>query len=169
MNTCPPAPERAYIGFGANLGNTQDAFNYAQSRLAALTDTQLVTHSALYRSAPVGVTNQPDYVNAVFVLDTRLSPETLLSALLDIEQRGGRTRTYRYAPRTLDLDLLLYGHRIIRQPQLQVPHPRMHERAFVLIPLAEVAPDISIPGHGQLSSLLPGVREQRIQPVSSGI
>src|SRR5690606_1860938 len=118
--------------------------------------------SSLYRSAPVGVTGQPDYTNAVIAAETTLPAPELLTALLAIEQAAGRTRDYHQAPRTLDLDLLLYGETEIHQPGLEVPHPRMHQRAFVLLPLAEIAPQASIPGHGPVAALLPGVAGQRI-------
>lgn len=153
---------RAYIAFGANLGEPAAALEFASERIAALPGTALVARSALYRSAPVGVAGQPDYLNAVIAADTRLSAEELLAALLAIERAAGRTRAYPQAPRTLDLDLLLYGDARISLPHLQVPHPRMHQRAFVLLPLAEIAPCATIPGHGTVADLLPGVAGQRI-------
>ncbi len=154
---------RAYIAFGANLGDPVTAFDFACTRIAALPHTQVVNRSSLYRSAAHGVaTDQPDYINAVIAVDTALSPRCLLNALLDIEKDAGRTREYRHAPRTLDLDLLLHQRTIISEEGLEIPHPRMHERAFVLVPLAEIAPDAVIPGHGPVNALLPRVAGQAI-------
>ena len=157
-----PHPIRAFVAFGANLGDTATAFALALQRLAELPDTRVVAHSSLYRSAPVGVANQPDYINAVIELGTTLPARALLEALLAIEHEGGRTRDFHMAPRTMDLDLLLYGEAIIDEPGLQVPHPRMHLRAFALLPLAEIAPQLNIPGHGAIAALLPGVANQAI-------
>jgi 2-amino-4-hydroxy-6-hydroxymethyldihydropteridine diphosphokinase len=110
----------------------------------------------------VGEPDQPDFINAVVQIETALDPLEVLDALLAIERRHGRVRSRRNAPRTLDLDLLLYDDRTIDTPGLQLPHPRMHERAFVLLPLAEIAPDASIPGRGPVAALLPGVAGQRV-------
>lgn len=155
-------PVPAYIAFGANLGEPAAALEFACQRIATLPGTRVLARSSLYRSAPVGVTGQPDYTNAVIAAETTLPAPELLTALLAIEQAAGRTRDYHQAPRTLDLDLLLYGETEIHQPGLEVPHPRMHQRAFVLLPLAEIAPQASIPGHGPVAALLPGVAGQRI-------
>ena len=130
---------RAWIGLGANLGQPQAALRQAVHALAALPGTQVLRTSSLYRSAPVDA-GGPDYFNAVAEIATLLEPHPLLAALQAIEHGAGRERPYRNAPRTLDLDLLLYGDLRITSPQLTVPHPRMHERAFVLRPLAELAP-----------------------------
>ncbi|THF55378.1 2-amino-4-hydroxy-6-hydroxymethyldihydropteridine diphosphokinase [Pseudothauera rhizosphaerae] len=164
MTPSPPGsgPVRAYIAFGANLGEPAAAFEFACTRIAALPGTRVTARSALYRSAPVGVSGQPDYINAVIGVDTTLPAADLLAALLAIEEAAGRTRDYHQAPRTLDLDLLLYGDAEIHLPQLHVPHPRMHRRAFVLLPLAEIAPQAVIPGHGPVAALLPGVADQTI-------
>ncbi|ATE59212.1 2-amino-4-hydroxy-6-hydroxymethyldihydropteridine diphosphokinase [Thauera sinica] len=154
---------RAYIAFGANLGDPAAAFRLAVERLAALPRTRIAAQSSLYRSAPVGVAgDHPDYINAVIALDTGLTPQALLAALLAIEHEGGRTRPARLAPRTMDLDLLLHGDAVIDEPGLVVPHPRMHERAFVLQPLAEIAADTVIPGHGAVLALLAGVGDQNV-------
>lgn len=159
-----PVPAvRAYIAFGANLGDPEAAFARALEGLARLPGTQVVARSALYRSAPVGVEGQPDYINAVIGIDTALAAPALLEALLAIEHEGGRVRDYHMAPRTMDLDLLLYGEQTIDLPALQVPHPRMHQRAFTLVPLAEIAPAARIPGHGSVAELLPTVRDQAIE------
>lgn len=167
MNAEPlPSPVRAYVAFGANLGDAAAAFAFARERLDALPHTQVQRASSLYRSAPVGVTgDQPDYLNAVLALDTALPPQPLLQALHNIEDQGGRTRTGFRAPRTLDLDLLLHGATVATGADLHLPHPRMHERAFVLVPLAEISADLTdlvIPGHGPLSVLLDHVAGQAI-------
>ena len=153
----------AYIGLGANLDDPAAQVEFAFSELARLTHTALAARSSLYVSAPVGYDRQPDFINAVAKLETRLSPRALLTALLDIEHRHGRERTFRNAPRTLDLDLLLYGDARFHEPGLALPHPRMHERAFVLEPLREIAPGLIIPGHGPLKSLLALCADQPIQ------
>ena len=129
----------AYIGLGANLGDAAQAVEAALAELAQLPQTTLAARSSLYRSAPVDAAG-PDYVNAVAELHTGLHAPQLLAALHEIEQRFGRERPWPNAPRTLDLDLLLYGHARIDSLRLTVPHPRMQERAFVLLPLAEIAP-----------------------------
>ncbi|MBL8438765.1 MAG: 2-amino-4-hydroxy-6-hydroxymethyldihydropteridine diphosphokinase [Zoogloeaceae bacterium] len=157
-----PAPVRAYVALGANLDDPLAAVNAAFLDLAHLPDCTLVAESARYRTAPVGVGHQPDFINAVAALDTWLGPEELLATLLDLEARHGRIRTAPLAARTLDLDLLLYGAAKIHTPTLQLPHPRMHLRAFVLAPLAEVAPDLVLPGHGPIAALLPSVAHQAI-------
>ena len=155
----------AFVALGANLGDPVAAIDEACKALDALPDTRLTTRSRNYRTAPVGVRGQPDYINAVAQIETRLSPMALLVALLDIETRHGRTRAYTMAPRTLDLDLLLYGECELNLPGLHVPHPRMHERAFVLVPLAELAPTQLIPGIGRVDALLPSVQDQAIAPL----
>jgi 2-amino-4-hydroxy-6-hydroxymethyldihydropteridine diphosphokinase len=118
-----------------------------------LPNTRLDAVSSLYRSAPVGHVDQPDFINAVAAIATTLSPRALLEALLEIEVRYGRVRDFPNAPRTLDLDIILYGDAELDEPGLAIPHPRMHERAFVLIPLSEIAPDATIPGRGPLRDL----------------
>ncbi|MGC3987596.1 MAG: 2-amino-4-hydroxy-6-hydroxymethyldihydropteridine diphosphokinase [Pseudorhodoferax sp.] len=130
----------AFVGLGANLGAARASVLAALEQLAALPATRLVRASSLYRSAPVDA-GGPDYINAVAELATELAPLALLDALQALETAAGRERPYRNAPRTLDLDLLLYGDTEIDLPRLQLPHPRMAERAFVLVPLAEIAPE----------------------------
>ncbi|HLW04993.1 MAG TPA: 2-amino-4-hydroxy-6-hydroxymethyldihydropteridine diphosphokinase [Azoarcus sp.] len=153
----------AFIAFGANLGDPSASFDQACIALAALPGTRLKRRSALYRSAPVGTLEpQPDYLNAVIEIETTLAPEPLLTHLLSIERCNGRTREAHRAPRTLDLDLLLYDDVVIHSPQLNVPHPRMHERAFVLLPLMEIAPDAVIPDRGPVADFLPAVADQKI-------
>lgn len=141
MNTSAPTPgaTHAWIGLGANLGERTAALRQAVQALAALPGTCVLRTSSLYRSAPVDA-GGPDYLNAVVEIATPLGPHELLAALQALEQAAGRERPYRNAPRTLDLDLLLYGDQRIATAQLTVPHPRMFERAFVLRPLAELAP-----------------------------
>ena len=156
---------RAFIGLGSNLAHPRRQLARALARLAALDGVRVLAVSPNYASAPIGGMPQPDYVNAVALVETTLSPRALLSRLHAIERRQRRRRdasTPRNAPRTLDLDLLLYGALRIRSPQLSVPHPRMHERAFVLRPLTDVMPAVTIPGRGLARRLLPGVRGQRI-------
>jgi len=153
---------KAFIGLGANLGDPESQVRRAFTTLAELPGTRLLAASSLYRSAPVGVGAQPDFINAVAAIETRLAPRALLEALLAAERRFGRRREFPGAPRTLDLDLLLYGDRVIAEPGLIVPHPRMHERAFVLAPLAEIAPDIEIPGKGSAGTLLTACADQKV-------
>jgi 2-amino-4-hydroxy-6-hydroxymethyldihydropteridine diphosphokinase len=159
------ASTRAFVGLGANLGDPQGQLRRALLALAGLPGTRLVAASSLYRSAPVGHAAQPDFVNAVAEIETRLGAQALLGELLATEARFGRVRTFPNAPRTLDLDLLLYGDRVIAEPGLIVPHPRMHERAFVLAPLAEIAPDIAIPGKGRARALLAACSDQKIEKI----
>ena len=132
-------PVTAYIGLGANLGQAEQALRDALARLGRLPQTVLVRHSSLYRTAPVDA-DGPDYVNAVAEVSTGLNAPELLEQLQRVESEAGRERPYRHAPRTLDLDLLLYGDAAIASARLEVPHPRMRDRAFVLLPLAEIAP-----------------------------
>jgi 2-amino-4-hydroxy-6-hydroxymethyldihydropteridine diphosphokinase len=132
-------PVTAYIGLGANLGQPEQALRGALVRIAELPETILVCQSSMFRSAPVDAQG-PDYINAVAEISTGLTAPELILQLQRIESEAGRERPYRNAPRTLDLDLLLYGAATIASARLQVPHPRMHERAFVLLPLAEIAP-----------------------------
>ena len=159
------ASTKAFIGLGANLGDPEAQVRRAFAALTELPGTRLLAASSLYRSAPVAYTVQPDFVNAVAQIETRLGAEALLRELLATEARFGRVRQFPNAPRTLDLDLLLYGDRVIAEPGLVVPHPRMHERAFVLAPLAEIAPDSVIPGKGRAGTLLAACTDQRIEKI----
>jgi 2-amino-4-hydroxy-6-hydroxymethyldihydropteridine diphosphokinase len=154
----------AYIGIGANLGDARANVADALLRLAALPDSALLRHSSAWSSAPIDSSGD-DYVNAVACLDTALEPTGLLAALHAIELAHGRERPYRNAPRTLDLDLLLYGDQQIDLPQLCVPHARMQLRAFVLMPLLEIAPDVVIPGVGPARDFLAGVAGQSINKI----
>jgi len=166
----PPAsgPCRAYIGLGSNLSDPVDQLQRALIELDRMPDTHLVRRSSLYRSAPIGKVDQPDFLNAVALVETQLSARALLGALLAIENAHGRARTELNGPRTLDLDLLLFGEKVIREPGLEVPHPRMHERAFVLWPLAEVEPQAQVPGRGKIAQLLAAVADQRVNRIDAG-
>lgn len=146
---------RVYVGLGANLGDRGEALLQALRAMAALPQTQLLAVSSLYSSAPVDATG-PDYLNAVAALQTQQSPEAFLQALQTVELAAGRERPYRNAPRTLDLDILLWGNAQLDTPALTVPHPRMYERAFVLLPLAQL--DASLVRADQLAA----VADQRI-------
>ena len=146
---------RVYVGLGANLGDRGEALLQALRAMAALPQTQLLAVSSLYSSAPVDATG-PDYLNAVAALQTQQSPEAFLQALQTLELAAGRERPYRHAPRTLDLDILLWGNAQLDTPALTVPHPRMYERAFVLLPLAQL--DASLVRADQLAA----VADQRI-------
>lgn len=156
------APERAFVALGANLGDAAATLRGAVEALAALAQTRLVACSSLYRSAPVDAAG-PDFVNAVAELETALDPAALLDALQAIEQRFGRVRGERNAPRTLDLDLLLHGDAVLDTARLRLPHPRLHRRAFVLVPLAEIAPGLHLPGLGGVQRFLPGVADQAVE------
>lgn len=145
---------RCYIGLGSNLQDPAAQLRSALEQMKAIPDTTLLNCSDLYCSAPIGPGEQPDYVNAVASLDTDLAPEDLLDALQAIENRHGRERTLRWGARTLDLDILLFGTRQLDTARLQVPHPRMAERNFVLEPLAQLAPDLTMPDGTPLQKLL---------------
>ena len=158
-------PTQAWIGLGANLGDAAATLRAALAALGHLPDTRLVACSSLYRSAPIDAVG-PDFFNAVAQVVTTRDPLALLDALQAIEQRFGRERPYRNAPRTLDLDLLLYGDAVWRTARLTLPHPRLHERAFVLHPLAELLPtDAALPMHGSLGDALAAVGTQAIERV----
>ena len=152
----------AYVGLGSNLDGPREHVLRALDELARLPDTRLVRHSGLYRSAPLAHAAQPDFVNAVAQLETALDPRRLLDELSAIETRHGRERPFPNAPRTLDLDLLLYGNVHFHEPGLELPHPRMHQRAFVLQPLMEIAPDLHIPGRGPAKTQLAQCANQPI-------
>jgi 2-amino-4-hydroxy-6-hydroxymethyldihydropteridine diphosphokinase len=149
---------RAYVGLGANLGDRERTLRDAVDALGAEDGIGVVAVSTLRETDPVGVGDQPRFVNGVVGLDTTLAARELLDRLLAIEQRFGRVRVLgEHGPRTLDLDLLLYGDEELDEPGLTVPHPRLHERRFVLEPLAELAPGLVLPGRGDVESLLTGV------------
>jgi 2-amino-4-hydroxy-6-hydroxymethyldihydropteridine diphosphokinase len=153
--------EDAFIGLGSNVGDRAATIEAALREIAALPGTTLVARSALYESAPLEA-GGGDYLNAVARVRTRLAPLDLLHALQAIEARHGRHRPYPNAPRTLDLDLLLHGEAGLATAELSLPHPRMHERAFVLLPLAEVAPGLSLPGRGTVEAEARRLGEQRV-------
>lgn len=156
----------AYVALGANLGDPVATVRAAIDALRGIAGTRLTAASSLYRTAPVGLHHQPDFVNAAAaleILEPRLTAAVLLDEMFAIEAAFGRVRSVRNAPRTLDLDLLLFGTERRAEPGLTLPHPRMTERAFVLAPLAEIAPDLNIPGRGPLADLLAGVAGQRIE------
>ena len=153
---------RAFVGIGANLGDPVARVRHAVAALATLPQTQLVAASSLYRTAPLGYTAQDDFVNAACLLETTLAPHALLDRLRAIEGAAGRERPFKNAPRTLDLDLLLYGGETIDEPGLTVPHPRLHERAFALAPVVELDPDCVIPGRGLAREWLARTSGQRI-------
>ena len=152
----------AYVALGANIGEPAATVLAAFTALAILPESRVLRTSSLYRTTPVGLRNQPDFINAAAALETALSAEALLDALLDLEVRFGRHRRDRNGPRTLDLDLLLYDDIELELPRLTLPHPRLHLRAFVLYPLAEVAPGITLPRRGKLAAWLPAVANQGI-------
>lgn len=158
-------PVQAYVGLGSNLDSPQVHVMQALADLEGLPASRVCARSRLYATAPQGSVGQPGYVNAVAQLETRLSAQELLERLLDIERQHGRVRSVRNAARTLDLDLLLYGRERIDTPALQVPHPRMHERAFVLRPLLEVDPGLRIPGQGPAAALLEKCAGQAVQAI----
>jgi 2-amino-4-hydroxy-6-hydroxymethyldihydropteridine diphosphokinase len=161
-------PVTAYVALGANLEDPVVQVRAGLVALATLPHTQLLVQSSLYRTAPVGYADQPDFINAVAAVDTALSPRELLDALLAIELNHGRVRQFANAPRTLDLDVLLYDDVAVNETGLTIPHPRMHERAFVLAPLAEIAPLCEIPGHGLVKDLLRGLDTQGVTRLAAG-
>lgn len=156
---------RAYIGLGSNLDQPIEQVKTALQELDKLPDSQLVTASALYRSRPLGPP-QPDYINAVAALDTHLEPIELLDQLQELEQRHKRERLEHWGPRTLDLDLLVYDAITMDQPRLQLPHPEMHRRNFVLYPLADIAPHLVLPSGISVEALLETTPRDGLEPLS---
>ena len=164
MSKAPRGDARAYIGLGSNLDDPATQIRAGMTALARLAETRVEACSSLYRSAPVGRQDQPDFVNAVCRVRTGLAPVALMQNLLEIESAQGRVRQGdKGGPRTLDLDLLLYGAEAIHSAALTVPHPRLHERAFVLYPLHEIEPDLVIPGRCALHELLSACAGQRVE------
>lgn len=139
----------AYLGLGANLGEREETIKQALKKLAAQPTIEVTAVSSLYQTAPVGMTDQPDFLNAAAAIRTTLTPQELLACILQLEQQLGRVRTVRWGPRTIDIDILVFGSKEINQPQLTVPHPRLEKRLFVLVPLAEIAPDLRLPGDSE--------------------
>jgi 2-amino-4-hydroxy-6-hydroxymethyldihydropteridine diphosphokinase len=159
----------AFIGLGSNLAQPADQVLQAMQAIDCLPGTQVVARSSLYRSAPVGYLDQPDFVNAVVKVETSLAPIALLQALLGLEQENGRTRAFQNAPRTLDLDVLLYDDLQHHEHGLTVPHPQMHKRAFVLQPLLEIAPDCVIPGVGAAVLARERCKDQRLDKLPASV
>ena len=158
--------EQVYVGLGSNLADPRAQVERALGALAGLPQTRLVQRSRLYRSAPWGRADQPEFVNAVVALQTELTPREMLEALLKIERAAGRARdATRWGPRVLDLDILVFGDRLIDEPGLHVPHPHLHERAFVVLPLAEIAADLIVPGLGRMKELTRGIDAATCQPL----
>lgn len=163
----PDDPVRAWVGVGGNVGDVETTLVEALWAVDALPMTSIRRQSAFYRTPAWGKTDQPDFLNAAIELQTRLAPKVLLDALLEIERRFGRDRAAgeRWGPRVLDLDLLLVGDTQHQEPGLDLPHPRLHERAFVLVPLAEIAADLVIPGRGRVADLLAAVDASGIEAI----
>lgn len=160
---------RAYVGVGSNLDDPVAQVKDAMGELEMLPDTVVAARSSLYSSKPMGPQDQPDFINAVVALDTLLSAEDLFDRLVKIEELAGRVREgEKWGPRTIDLDLLLYGKKKLHTDDLTVPHPGLHERDFVIIPLAEVAGNLNIPGHGLLSTLINQVENHSLKKVITG-
>jgi 2-amino-4-hydroxy-6-hydroxymethyldihydropteridine diphosphokinase len=160
--------ETALIALGSNLSDPAAQVNSGFAALAVLPASRFISHSSLYLSAPVGYADQPDFINAVAAVETALAPRALLEALFAIERRHDRVRMFPNAPRTLDLDLLLYGDVQIHERGLTIPHPRMHERAFVLLPLAEIVPGCAIPGRGAVAELLRTIDVAGVTQLAAG-
>jgi len=158
---------RAFIALGSNLQDPATQVSRAFEALAVLPATRLIRRSSLYRTAPVGYDNQPDFINAAAEVETDLDALSLLRALLALETSHGRERPFPNAPRVLDLDLLLYDDLTMNTPELTLPHPRMHERGFVLFPLAEIAPELEIPGQGRVGVLVLNCQDQGVERLTA--
>ncbi len=159
----------AFVGLGSNLDDPREHVRRALMELDTIPASRCTARSSLYRSDPMGPPDQPDYINAAAALDTELTAPALLRELQHIESAHGRVRKgLRWGPRTLDLDLLLYGAEEIDLPELKVPHPGLHERPFVLYPLAEIAPQLIVPGRGALQQLLIGCETQGLSRLDRG-
>lgn len=157
----------AYIGLGSNLDDPQQQVRTAIDDIAAIEDSHLVAQSSLYHSPPMGPQDQPDYINAVVAIETGLTPHQLLDALQQIEHRHGRIRKRHWGERTLDLDILVYADKVIDDKRLTVPHPGIAERAFVIYPLAEIAPALQIPGLGQPETLKQHCPPEGLSPLEN--
>ncbi len=161
---------RVFVALGSNLSGNLDCPASQVIRgfhsIKKLSKTKLIRQSSLYQSAPFGYADQPDFINAVVEISTQLSPENLLDALLNIELEAGRERPFANAPRVLDLDILLYDDLILQTKKLTLPHPRMHERGFVLLPLAEIAPDLVIPNGGNVVKLALAYQNQGVKKLA---
>ena len=154
---------KAYLGLGANLGDRAATLNGAVDALRGTPGLRVTRVSAFYETEPQGLVDQPWFMNGVVEVESDLDPEDLLRACQAVEQTFHRQRLVRWGPRTLDVDVLLYGDLTLDTPDLTVPHPRMQERAFVLVPLCEIAPDVEIPGRGRARDLLPAVADQPVR------
>ncbi len=162
--------QTAYIGLGSNLADPLKQLQAALRAMSTMRSTRVVRHSHFYRTPPWGQSDQPEFINAVAEIETGLSARDLLDELLSIERRAGRLRTdERWGPRVLDLDMLLYGQEIIDEPALHVPHPHMRDRAFVVVPLAELAPHVNIPGFGGIGDMLSHVDASTCIALESGM
>ncbi|GAB2657735.1 2-amino-4-hydroxy-6-hydroxymethyldihydropteridine diphosphokinase [Arenimonas aestuarii] len=164
----PAAPVPAWVAIGGNQGEVRTTLEAAIDAIDALAGTCVLQRSALYRTPAWGRTDQPDFINGVIAVETVLAAPDLLAELLGIERRFGRRRDEdagRWGPRTLDLDLLLYDDQVLELPGLSLPHPRLHERAFVLVPLADIAPGLVVPGRGRVDELLAKVDASGIQAI----
>lgn len=158
---------RAFVALGSNLEDPQQQVLRALAELDSLPETRVIAKSALYRTAPVGYDNQPDFINAAAEVSTTLEPVALLRALLALETAHGRERPFSNAPRVLDLDLLLYDDMELHDPELILPHPRLHERGFVLFPLADIAADVTVPGQGKVRDLLRSLPDQGVERLAA--
>ena len=158
---------RAFVALGSNLEDPQQQVLRALAELDGLPGTRVTAKSALYRTAPVGYDNQPDFINAAAEVSTTLEPLALLRALLALETAHGRERPFPNAPRVLDLDLLLYDDLELHDPELTLPHPRLHERGFVLFPLADIAPELHVPGKGKVRDLLLVLPDQGVERMAA--
>ena len=156
--------ERVFLGLGSNKGDKLHWLRFALEGLSRCPRTRIVRVSSLYRTAPWGVAEQEDYYNAVAELATELPPRELLAAAQRIEALSGRERPYRWAPRELDIDILLYGGLQLATEELTIPHPRMRERRFVLLPLAEIAPELVLPDGTAVGDLLQQTEDQEVEP-----
>jgi 2-amino-4-hydroxy-6-hydroxymethyldihydropteridine diphosphokinase len=162
--------QTVYIGLGSNLADPLEQLQAALRAMSTLRSTRVVRHSHFYRTPPWGKSDQPEFINAVAEIETVLSARDLLDELLAIEVRAGRKRSGdRWGPRVLDLDILLYGQELIDEPALRVPHPHMRDRAFVIVPLAEIAPHLEIPGLGRIGDMLGDVDASTCIPLESGM
>lgn len=160
----------AYVGLGSNLDSPVEQIRSGMAALRELPDSHVLKCSSLYQTAPIGVTAQPDFINAACALDTALTPHALMRRLLAIEHAHGRRRGPQPgAARTLDLDILLYEDMELESPEVTLPHPRLHERAFALYPLFEIAPTVHVPGHGPIAELLRGCSEQRVTRLNDDV
>lgn len=160
---------RAFIALGSNLNNPKQQVILAIAALIQLPHTQLINHSSLYLTAPVGYDAQPDFINAVAEVETTLSPMALLNAILAIEEKQGRERSFANAPRSLDCDLLWYDDLVMQTPKLTLPHPRMHERGFVMLPMAEIAPDLMLKKYGKISEIADKCRDQGVKKLDDKV